>query len=195
MKKILTLCLLFLSASIYAQDTLFLSNEELIECEVISTDESEIEYTQWKKDNPVYNISVSLVDSIHYNTGEVEYFSNSTEPINASDDEDDSDTEGLNYIDGYTEGLAADIGPVGASSFAGGFCCGLAGVGVVAPIVAISNAEDKVPIERRLSDRSYDRGYVAGVKKQVKRKAWSNFAAGIGTFAAAYVGIILLSTY
>lgn len=190
MKKILVLLIWIIPALIQAQDSLFLSNGEIISCEVISDNTRDIEYTPWKKDNPVYSINSAMVRSIHYNTGEVQYISSQKKILDNSNSTADDQTAVGTYMQGYTSGLIAPIGPVGTPSFVGGFCCTVPGV--IAPLVTISNAADKVPIEQRLSGTDYDRGYIAGVKKQVRKKAWNNYAAGLGSFVLAYIGIALL---
>ena len=189
MKKILVSLVWLVPALAQAQDTLFLTNNEIISCEIFSSENVNIEYTPWKKDNPVYSINKTMVDSIHYNTGEVEYISSYKQIPDISKSTATNQTVKKTYMEGYTSGLTAPIGPVGTPSFVGGFCCGVAGV--VAPVVTISNAEDKVPIEKRLSGADYDQGYTAGVKKQVRKKAWNNYAAGFGSLILAYVALVV----
>ncbi len=193
MKKILVYLLWLVPVLAQAQDTLFLTNNEIISCEIFSSENANIEYTPWKKDNPVYLINRTMVDSIHYNTGEVEYISSQKQIPDTSNSTATNQTVKKTYMEGYASGLTAPIGPVGTSSFVGGFCCGVAGL--VAPVVTISNAEDKVPIDKRLSGTDYDLGYTAGVKKQVRKKAWNNYLAGIGSFVLSYVTFVVAAGF
>jgi|GEM_PF-2386566 len=187
MKNILSILLISLSSIIQAQDTLFLTNSEIIECEVVSTDAKEVEYTPWKKDNPVYSINVTLIDSIYYNSGEPEYFMSKPSKVAATTNTTKVEDADGDYIKGYTDGLNSHVKSVGATSFVGGFCCGVPGI--VAPLINISNAEDRIPIEKRVSDKSYDKGYVEGVKKSVRKKAWTNYALGFASAVGVYVAI------
>lgn len=177
-------------AACLAQDKLYLTNQEIIECEILEVGSSSISYAPWKRDQPVYNISISLVDSIIYNTGRGEYFQKKIQSINKVGSTDSSNkNNNASYEEGLSDGLSQPIsGNLELQGCASGFCCGI--VGVITPIVVSSNASSKVPFEKKLNNSPYNQGYSNGVKSSVRRKVWTGYIGGIVASGALYFILI-----
>jgi hypothetical protein len=194
MKKVLLSLFLgfgFMAACL-AQDKLYLRNQEIIECEIIEVGLSNISYAPWKRDQPVYNISVSLVDSIIYNTGIGEYFHKKMQGTPNKSGSVDSSNKNINatYQEGFADGLSQPIkGNLEIQGCASGFCCGL--VGIITPIAVSTNANSKVPYEKQLTNSPYNQGYSNGVKSSVRLKVWSGYVGGITALSALYFLLVL----
>ncbi len=182
-----------------SQDTLYFVNGEKVACEVGIYDDFSIDYTPWKKTQPVYTVNTSLLDSMKFNTGEVTNYAvkrnvpSKNEVVldsNASDDNELNDVKA--FEKGYVEGLNNELDrTIGPASCAGGFCC--IGITLAIPIYYSLNYDDYVPLKNKVGNSSYDRGVRAGVKKKVNRKTWGNYAGGAAIFAASYLGLVYLS--
>jgi len=79
MKNLLILCLILMSANIFAQDFIILKNGEEIEAKVLEINDTKIDYKKYTNINgPTYHINKSEIFMIKYESGDKDIFNTST---------------------------------------------------------------------------------------------------------------------
>jgi hypothetical protein len=181
------------------QDTIKLTNTELIACTVTEIRESEIEYLPWLDSGKNYHaINKSLVYSIRYSNGKCDTFSRSKAVAEGKIIDTFSDRS-VAYINGYAAGFKNYRPTAERVAGVGSFFLGLPGIAV--PII-ISTSKVKAkqisdPAFTLSNNENYKSGYLAGANKRRAQAVWSSYGItyGVATVATIVAVVALLSYF
>ena len=175
------------------QDTIKLTNTELIACTVTEIRESEIEYLPWLDSGKNFHaINKSLVHSITYSNGKCDTFSRS-KAIAEGKIIDTFSNRSVGYNQGYDNGFQnyrpTNERIAGVASFLLGF------PGIAVPII-ISTTKVKAkqisdPAFTLSNNENYKSGYLAGANKRRAQAVWSSYGITYGVATVATIAAVI----